>query len=211
MAEIKSSEQKVSLFVSIPVMLITLAIFGYFTFERIALIRNSNSSISGNASSSNNFSTTEPPVASAQFSTQGLYPQASERILTRSDISGITKAELEIMKNEIFARHGLIFKSPEMSSYFSQQSWYQGLYEDVTSKLTDIEKQNIALLESKYREGVITGDGVRMRSSMDKTSKTNIIDKFAKGTPVEILERNGEWVKVRVKGKVGYIASQFVE
>jgi hypothetical protein len=27
---------------------------------------------------------------------------------------------------------------------------------------------------------------------------------------VEILERNGEWVKVRVKGKVGYIASQFV-
>ncbi len=59
--------------------------------------------------------------------------------------------------------------------------------------------------------GIITGDGVRMRSSMDKTSKTNIIDKFAKGTKVEILERNGEWVKVRVKGKVGYIASQFVE
>jgi hypothetical protein len=59
--------------------------------------------------------------------------------------------------------------------------------------------------------GIITGDGVRMRSSMDKTSKTNIIDKFAKGTRVEILERHDEWVKVRVKGKVGYIASQFVE
>jgi|GEM_PF-5315901 len=59
--------------------------------------------------------------------------------------------------------------------------------------------------------GIITGEGVRMRSSMDKTSKTNIIDKFAKGTKVEILERNGEWVKARVKGKVGYIASQYVE
>jgi len=59
--------------------------------------------------------------------------------------------------------------------------------------------------------GIITGEGVRMRSSMDKTSKANIIDKFAKGTKVEILERNGEWVKARVKGKVGYIASQYVE
>jgi hypothetical protein len=49
--------------------------------------------------------------------------------------------------------------------------------------------------------GIITGEGVRMRSSMDKTSKANIIDKFAKGTTVEILERNGEWVKVRVKEK----------
>jgi N-acetylmuramoyl-L-alanine amidase len=58
--------------------------------------------------------------------------------------------------------------------------------------------------------GIITGEGVRMRSSMDKTSKANIIDKFAKGTRVEILERNGEWVKARVKGKVGYIASQYV-
>ncbi len=59
--------------------------------------------------------------------------------------------------------------------------------------------------------GIITGNGVRLRSSMDKTSKTNIIDKFAKGTRVEILERHGEWFKVRVKGKVGYMASQFVE
>ncbi|MFQ3599444.1 MAG: SH3 domain-containing protein [Chloroherpetonaceae bacterium] len=59
--------------------------------------------------------------------------------------------------------------------------------------------------------GVLTGEGVRLRSSMDKTSKTNIIDKFAKGTQVQILENHGEWLRVRVNGKEGFMAAQFVQ
>ena len=53
------------------------------------------------------------------------------------------------MRNEIFARHGYIFKTPEMKSYFSQQSWYHGQYNDVNSMLSAIEKQNIELIR-KY-------------------------------------------------------------
>lgn len=46
---------------------------------------------------------------------------------------------------------------------------------------------------------------------MDTTTKANIIDKFSEGTRVEILERNGEWLKVRVNGKEGYMFAEFVD
>ena len=82
-------------------------------------------------------------------STQGKFPQASDRLLTSSDLSGISKKDLKIMKNEIFARKGYIFKTAEMKSYFATQSWYSGQYDDVTSMLSAEEKQNVELIK-KY-------------------------------------------------------------
>lgn len=79
----------------------------------------------------------------------GKYPFTSQRLVTTSDISGKSKAELKIMRNEIFARHGYIFKTQEMKSYFSLQSWYSAQYNDVTSMLSSIEKQNIEVIK-KY-------------------------------------------------------------
>ena len=62
---------------------------------------------------------------------KGLYGFASERLLTESDVAGMTSYELKIMRNEIFARHGYIFKTKPMRDYFSAQPWYKGLYDDV--------------------------------------------------------------------------------
>ncbi len=75
------------------------------------------------------------------------YPQASERLLTPSDLSSMNKEDLRIMRNEIFARHGYIFKTVDMKSYFAKQSWYRGNYNDVSSMLTSIEKSNIELIK----------------------------------------------------------------
>ncbi len=77
----------------------------------------------------------------------GKYPMTSLRNLTSSDLSGMSLWDLKIMRNEIFARHGYIFKTQDMKSYFESQSWYRGQYSDVTSMLTDIEKQNIELIK----------------------------------------------------------------
>ena len=79
----------------------------------------------------------------------GRYPQASERFLSSGDVVNLNKYELKIMRNEIFARHGYIFKTPDMRSYFSQQTWYHGQYDNVNSMLSDIEKRNIELMK-KY-------------------------------------------------------------
>jgi hypothetical protein len=80
---------------------------------------------------------------------QGRFPYTSERLLVLSDLSGMSKGDLKIMRNEIFARHGYIFRTPDMKSYFSQQAWYRAQNENVTSFLTEIEKQNIGLIK-KY-------------------------------------------------------------
>lgn len=79
----------------------------------------------------------------------GSFPQASQRLITTSELSGMSKKDLKIMRNEIFARHGYIFKSADMKSYFSQQKWYQAQFGDVTSMLSQIEKQNVELIK-KY-------------------------------------------------------------
>ena len=77
----------------------------------------------------------------------GRFPQASEKLLNADELSRLNKDDLKIMRNEIFARHGYIFKTPEMKSYFATQSWYRGQYEDVTSMLSNIEKQNVEFIK----------------------------------------------------------------
>jgi len=62
---------------------------------------------------------------------------------------------LKIMRNEIFARHGYKFKTTDMTNYFGAKDWYVPQYDDVTSRLTEIERINIALiqeLEKKYED-----------------------------------------------------------
>jgi hypothetical protein len=82
----------------------------------------------------------------------GLYPQASERILSESDFNGLNKWDIKIMRNEIFARHNYIFKTTDMKNYFQQQPWYQGLYNDVTKQLSPIERINVAFIKTYYEK-----------------------------------------------------------
>ena len=56
------------------------------------------------------------------------YSWLSERQVTEADLSGKSAWNLDIMRNEIFARHGRRFRSRELQNYFNQQSWYRPLY-----------------------------------------------------------------------------------
>lgn len=107
-----------------------------------------------------NFGKNNENIQSSQLSSQGVqdtvvmtssipgsYPQASERLLTNDDLMNLSKYELKIMRNEIYARHGYIFKTSDMQAYFNSQNWYVPRYDDVTSYLTDIEKRNIEMIK----------------------------------------------------------------
>jgi len=78
----------------------------------------------------------------------GYYPEGSDRRLTESDVLGLSSRDLKIMRNEIFARHGYIFKTQDMIDHFSRQSWYEPLYNDVTSMLSAVEKANVNFIRS---------------------------------------------------------------
>lgn len=86
----------------------------------------------------------------------GLFPQASTRSLQKVELVKMPVSYLRIMRNEIFARHGYKFRSEDMQKHFKKQDWYQPQFEKVDTKLTSLEKENIALI--KRLEKLITGE-----------------------------------------------------
>ncbi|RPI76981.1 MAG: YARHG domain-containing protein [Desulfobacteraceae bacterium] len=56
-------------------------------------------------------------------------------------VSELSKAELNILRNTIFARHGYIFKKREIETFFMARSWYKPISK--TIKLTEIDQKNL--------------------------------------------------------------------
>ena len=86
-----------------------------------------------------------PQVATRAASNGFIFPDSDERRLRPQELTGLSKSQLRIARNEIFARKGRYFKSEDLSTYFSAFSWYQPFtWEPV---LNAIEKANISLIE----------------------------------------------------------------
>lgn len=76
------------------------------------------------------------------------YPQASITKLELGDIENLSKSELRIMRNEIFADYGYVFESTDLKEYFESQSWYKPKKKNFNIILTDLERKNIELIKS---------------------------------------------------------------
>ncbi|MFO1152787.1 MAG: TIR domain-containing protein [Rhodospirillales bacterium] len=89
------------------------------------------------------------PLASPSGSPPGVYPQASERLLTDADLSGLSADQLRLMRNEIFARHGRAFVDPALRDYFSAQPWYRPVSGSGDGgRLSPIEQANVVKIRS---------------------------------------------------------------
>ena len=75
--------------------------------------------------------------------TKGNYPEVSLIKLTDTHLQNRDEWELRIMRNEVFARYGYIFKLPELREYFILQNWYTPKYDDVSNMLSELEKENV--------------------------------------------------------------------
>jgi len=86
------------------------------------------------------------------------YPWLAERPVTDVDLKGKSPFQLDVMRNEIYARHGRIFDDQELQSYFGNQSWYEPKYKAdnfSNNLLSPIEKQNAAyILQYQNRNGL---------------------------------------------------------
>lgn len=95
-----------------------------------------------------------------------IIPDSSTRVLTQSDISDLTLQELNYARNEIFARYGREFSSPELQAYFNSKSWYTGRISpeefdaNYMDRMTETEKKNIELL--KEEEYSRSADGYKL-------------------------------------------------
>lgn len=81
----------------------------------------------------------------------GKYPFTSERLLTESEIEKYDLFELTIMRNEIFARYGHIFKTQGMKSYFENEESYISRIVDATPFLSNIELRNIEIIKKREK------------------------------------------------------------
>ena len=75
----------------------------------------------------------------------------STEILKKELVENLSKGDVFILRNLIFARHGFAFRDQTLRSFFDYHSWYMPVYSDVKDELTTIERKNIALL-LRYEE-----------------------------------------------------------
>lgn len=80
------------------------------------------------------------------------YDWLCQRRATEDDLAGKSKKELRIMRNYIFARHGMIFKSKSLKRYFKQFDWYSPTRKDVASDMSQIELDNVRFIKSYERK-----------------------------------------------------------
>ena len=64
------------------------------------------------------------PSQTAPQSEDYILPNSNSAYLTEADLAGLTKEELRIARNEIYARHGRKFKDAALNEYFLSKSWY---------------------------------------------------------------------------------------
>ena len=92
-----------------------------------------------------------------------VFPNSDEEKLTEEEIEDMLDEsddpawDIRIAINELYARHGRIFDTPEIRKYLESQDWYEGTIEgeefdkNQNEYLSDVEIYNRDLL-SRYRE-----------------------------------------------------------
>jgi len=81
-----------------------------------------------------------------------IFPYSDSEYLTEEEVRTFDSESLRIGRNEIFARHGAIFESEDLQSYFDSMPWYDGTIAvadiDSNSEFNEYEKANVELIKS---------------------------------------------------------------
>lgn len=97
-----------------------------------------------------------------------IFPESNTAFLSGEDLLDAIPSTLRLARNEIFARHGRKFDSPDLQAYFSEKAWYQPTVEANAfdeSVLNEFEKRNLALIqtaEKQLKSKEITESGVQL-------------------------------------------------
>ena len=124
---------------------------------------------------------------SADVDIHYIIPYSDSRVLSDSDLQGITRSDLTLARNEIYARHGRMFKDDDIREYFESQAWYAGIVpadQFSESVLSKTEKTNISTIKAyeDYLDGdsdtsgstVISGDYIIPDSSTRYLSDSDV-------------------------------------
>jgi len=70
-----------------------------------------------------------------------------DQVITAAELQGRSKAELRVMRNEVFAHHGRVFQALDLHDYFTKKPWYTQNPNYSDSLLTDVDKENVRIIQ----------------------------------------------------------------
>jgi hypothetical protein len=85
----------------------------------------------------------------------------------------LDREDLDLMRNEIYADYGYIFKTEKWKKYFESKNWYRPKYNDVDNFLSSIDKENLKTI-------------INMQNKLVKNEKNYT-------NPHRIFCQNGYW------------------
>ncbi len=71
----------------------------------------------------------------------------STNVVTDETLGALFAEDLRVLRNEIYARHGRMFKDAKLQKYFETQSWYKSNPDFKDEQLNEIEVQNLAKIK----------------------------------------------------------------
>src|SRR5437588_529171 len=83
-----------------------------------------------------------------------LHNSISTKPITRALLSGLFVEDVRKMRDEIYARHGKVFKDPWTQKYFASFDWYKINQNYSDAQLTAIEKGNLVLIAAYEKKAV---------------------------------------------------------
>ena len=79
-------------------------------------------------------------------------PRVLDQRLVPGQIRDLSRRDLRLLRNSIFARHGRAFKSPHLIEYFAQKVWYEPDTAYTDARLSAVDKANITMLRQREDE-----------------------------------------------------------
>jgi len=83
-----------------------------------------------------------------------LHNSISTRPITAALLSGLFVEDVRKMRDEIYARHGKVFKDPWTQKYFASFDWYKANPNYSDASLSPTEKGNLALIAAYEKKAV---------------------------------------------------------
>ena len=83
-----------------------------------------------------------------------LHDSISNKPITRTLLQGLFLEDVRKMRDEIYARHGKVFKDPWTQKYFASFDWYKGNPNFTDASLSAVEKGNLGVIAGYEKKAV---------------------------------------------------------
>jgi hypothetical protein len=83
-----------------------------------------------------------------------IHEELSTKPITRALLEGLFLEDASQMRQEIYARHGKVFKEPWLQKYFASFDWYKADPNFSDDSLSEVEKKNIATIAAYEKRAV---------------------------------------------------------